>query len=97
VSAATGITFEEMNAVDAFDMPEDHELVQMAQALSGTNSVGKASYCAEAGLFQEASIPTVICGPGSIEVAHKPNEYVAIDQLRQCETFLRRLMDCLAR
>jgi acetylornithine deacetylase len=97
VSAATGITFEEMNAVDAFDMPEDHELVQMAQALSGTNSVGKASYCAEAGLFQEASIPTVICGPGSIEVAHKPNEYVAIDQLRQCETFLRRLMDRLAR
>jgi acetylornithine deacetylase len=97
VSAATGITFEEMNAVDAFDMPEDHELVQMAQALSGANSVGKASYCAEAGLFQEASIPTVICGPGSIEVAHKPNEYVAIDQVRQCETFLRRLTDRLAR
>jgi acetylornithine deacetylase len=97
VSAATGITFEEMNAVEAFDMPADHELVQMAQALSGANSVGKVSFCAEAGLFQEAAIPTVICGPGSIEVAHKPNEHVAIDQVRQCEAFMRRLMDRLAR
>jgi acetylornithine deacetylase len=97
VSAQTGITFEEMNAVGAFDMPADHELVQMAQALSGANSVGKVSFCAEAGLFQQAAIPTVICGPGSIEVAHKPNEYVAIDQVRQCESFMRRLMDRLAR
>jgi acetylornithine deacetylase len=97
VSAATGITFDEMNAVGAFDMPVDHELVQMAQALSGANSVGKVSFCAEAGLFQEAAIPTVICGPGSIDVAHKPNEYIALDQIRHCETFLRRLMDRLAR
>jgi acetylornithine deacetylase len=97
VSAATGIDFEEVNAVRAFEMPADHELVQMAQALSGANAVGKVSYCAEAGLFQQAEIPTVICGPGSIEVAHKPNEHIALDQVRQCEAFLRRLMERLAR
>jgi acetylornithine deacetylase len=97
VSAATGIGFEEMTAVDGLDMPADHALVQLTQSLTGANAVGKVSFCAEAGLFQEAEIPTVICGPGSIDVAHKPNEYVAIDQVRQCERFLRGLMDHLAR
>jgi len=53
------------------------------------------SYCTEAGLFQEAAIPTVICGPGSIEVAHKPNEHIAVAQALQCERFMRRLMNRL--
>jgi len=97
VSRATGILFQEMNTVHGLDTPADHPLVQLAQALTGANDIGKVSFCAEAGLFQEAEIPTVICGPGSIDVAHKPNEYVAIDQVRQCERFLRRLMDHLAR
>jgi acetylornithine deacetylase len=97
VSTATGISFEEMNAVEGLDMPPDHAVVHLAQALTGANAVGKVSFCAEAGLFQEAEIPTVICGPGSIDVAHKPNEYVAIDQVLQCERFMRGLMDHLAR
>jgi acetylornithine deacetylase len=97
VSAATEIAFEEMNSVKGLDMPAEHALVQLAQSLSGANAVGKVSFAAEAGLFQEAGIPTVICGPGSIEVAHKPNEYITLDQVRQCEAFLRRLMDRLAR
>jgi acetylornithine deacetylase len=97
VSAATGIVFEERNAVEGLDIAADHALVALAQSLTGSNSVGKVSFCAEAGLFQQAEIPTVICGPGSIDVAHKPNEYVAVDQVRQCERFMRRLMDHLAR
>jgi acetylornithine deacetylase len=97
VSKATGIAFHEMNAVDGLETPPDHPLVQLTQALTGSNSVGKVSFCAEAGLFHEAEIPTVICGPGSIDVAHKPNEYIAIDQVHQCESFMRRLMDHLAR
>jgi acetylornithine deacetylase len=97
VSRATGIAFDELNAVDGLDIAPDHPLVQLAQSLTGANAVGKVSFCAEAGLYQEAEIPTVICGPGSIDVAHKPNEYVAIDQVRHCESFMRRLMDHLAR
>ena len=96
VSALTGIAFEETNDTDGLDMPADHELVRLAQSLSGANSVGKVSFAAEAGLFQQADIPTVLCGPGSIDVAHKPNEYIAVDQVRQCERFMRRLMDHLA-
>jgi acetylornithine deacetylase len=96
VSAATGIDFEETTATPGLDMPPDDPLVHLAQALSGANDSGKVSFGAEAGLFQEAEIPTVLCGPGSIDVAHKPNEYVSLDQIRQCERFMRRLMDHLA-
>jgi acetylornithine deacetylase len=97
VNRATGIAFDELNAVDGLDIAADHPLVQLAQSLTGANSVGKVSFCAEAGLYQEAEIPTVICGPGSIDVAHKANEYVALDQVRQCERFMHRLMDHLVR
>jgi acetylornithine deacetylase/succinyl-diaminopimelate desuccinylase-like protein len=47
----------------------------------------------EGSQFQGAGIPTVVCGPGSIEQAHNPNEFVAIDQVLKCEQFMRRLME----
>jgi acetylornithine deacetylase len=97
VSRATGIAFEERTSVEGLDIAADHPLVGLAQSLTGANSVGKVSFCAEAGLYQQAEIPTVICGPGSIDVAHKPNEYVALDQVRQCERFMHRLADHLMR
>jgi hypothetical protein len=46
----------------------------------------------EAAHFQRRGIPSVVCGPGSIAQAHKPDEYVEVDQLLKCEAFLRRLM-----
>jgi acetylornithine deacetylase len=97
VSAAAGIDFEELNTTVGLDMSGDDEVVRLAQTLSGANSVGKVSYGTEAGLFQAAEIPAVICGPGSMDQGHKPNEYVSLDQLHQCESFMRRLMDRLAR
>lgn len=45
----------------------------------------------EAGLYEAAGIPTVICGPGHIDQAHKPDEFVALAQLAECESFLRRI------
>jgi len=92
VSAETGIEFDEFNAIPALATPADSEIVAIAQALSGANALGKVSYGTEGGLYQQAGIATVICGPGSIEQAHKPDEFVALDQVRQCEDFLRRLM-----
>jgi acetylornithine deacetylase len=56
------------------------------------NRAVSASYATEAGLFQEAGMPTVICGPGSIEQAHKPDEYIEIGELESCANFLRRLL-----
>ena len=55
-----------------------------------------APYVAEAGQFQGAGFPTVICGPGSIDQAHKPNEFIALDQVNQGEHLLRKLISRLS-
>jgi acetylornithine deacetylase len=72
---------------------ETDAIVQWAMKLSNHATVGKVSYGTEAGLFQKMGVPTVICGPGDIAQAHRPNEYVALDQLAQCETFVRRIIE----
>ena len=69
----------------------------LALQLTGGNDTGAVSYGTEAGLFQLAGIPAVICGPGSIEQAHKPDEFVAISELGRCEAFLRRLGEYCSR
>jgi acetylornithine deacetylase len=97
VSEEAGISFEETNGVPALAAKESDEVVQLALALSGANGTGKVSFATEGGLFQQAGIPTVICGPGSIEQAHKPDEFIALDQVRQCETFLDRLIERVKR
>jgi acetylornithine deacetylase len=65
--------------------------VRLACTLSGSNDVHAVSYGTEAGLFQRAGIPAVICGPGSIAQAHKADEFVALEQLDECAAFLRRV------
>jgi acetylornithine deacetylase len=65
--------------------------VRLASQLSGENDVHSVSYGTEAGLFQQAGIPAVICGPGSIAQAHRADEFVALDQLDACAAFLRRV------
>ena len=92
ISPAAGIAFEEWNAIPALSTPVDSEVVSLARALTGANSVGKVSFGTEGGLYQQAGIPTVICGPGSIEQAHRPDEWIALDQVGQCEAFMRRLV-----
>jgi len=69
----------------------DSPAVRLACALSGSNDVHAVSYGTEAGLFQAAGIPAVICGPGSIDQGHKADEFVALDQLESCAAFLRKL------
>ena len=64
------------------------------KALAERNDHAKVAFGREVGLFHQwAGIPTVICGPGSIEQAHKPNEFIEIEQIEACETFFSRLMD----
>lgn len=67
--------------------------VQLAASLTGSNEVHAVSYGTEAGLFQQAGIPAVICGPGSIQQAHRADEFIALDQLDACASFLRRVAD----
>ncbi len=72
---------------------ETDAIVRWAMQLAESPSVGKVSYGTEAGLFQEMGVPTVICGPGDIAEAHRPNEFVALEQLAQCEAFVTRILD----
>lgn len=73
------------------------EARSLALRLTGSNRTEAVSYATEAGHFQAAGISTVICGPGSIDQAHKPDEFVALDQLAQCDRFLDRLGEALSR
>jgi acetylornithine deacetylase len=68
----------------------------LALRLAGRNRTQAVSYGTEAGHFQLAGIPTVICGPGSIEQAHRADEWIALSELDACATFLRRLADTLS-
>ena len=65
----------------------------LARQLTGRNSSEAVSYGTEAGLFQEAGIPSVVCGPGNILQAHKPNEFIKLSQVEACTAFMRRLID----
>ena len=87
------IQLEMMNTAPGMNMKETDEIVKLASALSRNKPNGAVSYGTEGGLFQAAGIPTVICGPGDIEQAHRPNEFVSLAQLAQCETFMQRLLE----
>jgi acetylornithine deacetylase len=91
VSPDAGIHFEQANAIPGLAAEKDSPAEQLALHCSHTNSTHTVSYGTEAGLFQQAGIPAVVCGPGSIEQAHKPDEFIAVSELRACEVFLRRL------
>jgi acetylornithine deacetylase len=69
---------------------------ELALQVSGTNACHAVSYVCEAGLFAEAGIPAVVCGPGSIAQAHQPDEYVAVSQIEACTGFLSKLVRRLA-
>jgi len=68
----------------------------LTRALTGDNETRAVAYAAEAGLFQRAGIPAVVCGPGSIEQAHQPDEWIEIAQIEEGAAFMRRLIERLS-
>ncbi|MDP6473568.1 MAG: acetylornithine deacetylase [Alphaproteobacteria bacterium] len=84
----------EVRAVVPGLVPEDGSAAEaLVLALARKNSTEVVAYGTEAGQFQEAGNQAVICGPGSIAQAHKPNEYIDLGEVRACEIFMRRLLD----
>jgi acetylornithine deacetylase len=61
-------------------------------ALVGSNQAYAVSYGTEGGFFQESGIPTVVCGPGNIREAHKPDEYIELSQVAACTEFMEKLI-----
>ncbi len=96
IDPATGFTLEMDNVLPALSLDPDHALVSLVKRLTGSNSTGHVSYGTEAGLYQQAGIPTIVCGPGHIAQAHKADEWIAVSELDACDSFLRRLAAQLA-
>lgn len=91
------IQLEEINQYPGLKTSPTVQAVSFIQDLLPCNTrTQNISFGTEGGLFQDAlDCPVVVCGPGDIAVAHKPNEYVAIEQLQQCDTFLEKLIQSL--
>jgi len=90
-AAEAGVTTLTVGEVDGLEPLPDSEALALVRELTGGNSADVVSFGTEAGLFQTAGISTVVCGPGSIEQAHKPDEFVALEQLQLCLDMLGRL------
>lgn len=95
VDGATGFTWEESSAFPALDTDPEAAVVTLAKALAQANDTCKVAFGTEAGRFSESGIPAVVCGPGSIAQAHKPDEFISLEQLVRCERFMDRLIDHL--
>lgn len=74
---------------------EDEDVIGLVTLLGGLATSEKVAYGTEAGLFQRAGIPTVVCGPGDIAQAHAPDEFVDLDQIERCDALLANLLDHL--
>ncbi|MET0182093.1 MAG: M20/M25/M40 family metallo-hydrolase, partial [Caulobacterales bacterium] len=91
-----GVTVTRRSNTPGFAPEWESEAESFTRSLTGDNGKEVASYAAEAGLFQQAGMPVVICGPGSILQAHQPNEWIAKSQIAEGEAFMRRLIQRLS-
>ena len=91
-----GVAFEQRSNTPPLKPEADGEAEAFARRLAGDNGPARVvSYAAEAGQFQGAGFSTIICGPGSIEQAHQPDEYVEISQMERGAAFMSRLVEAL--
>lgn len=91
VAPDAGFRFEPICEVPSFLGSASDPVTRLAQRLAREQRTTLVGFGTEAGLFKNAGIPTVVCGPGSITQAHQPDEYVTLEQLARCEDFLRGL------
>lgn len=93
IDPSCGFTFTQISEFPGLATDDRAGVVELAKALTGANRVQKVAFGTEAGLFSELGIPTIVCGPGSIEQAHKPDEFIALEQIALCEAFMARLLE----
>lgn len=94
VSSDAGITTRPMSRMTGVTLPpEADKHCQAVMRCANTNEEFAVSFGTEAGVFNDHGVPAIICGPGDIEQAHKPNEFIERAQLRECVAFMLRLME----
>jgi acetylornithine deacetylase len=90
-----GVEVTRLASAPPLELARDSAAEAFVRSITGDNGLSGAAFVAEAGLYQKAGIPAVLCGPGSILQAHQPDEWIEIDQLQACADFLTRLVDRL--
>lgn len=94
IAPDAGIDIDLYAQFPGLDTAPDAEIVTLAKRLTGKNGHSKVAFGTEGGRFaQVINVPTIICGPGSIGHAHKPDEYVEMSQLDACDDFLTKIAD----
>lgn len=86
------ITKEQHPPVPALDTKENADIVALLKEINPNHNLGTVAYAAEAGQFSEAGIESIICGPGSIDQAHRANEFVEKNELKKCVDMLEQLI-----
>ncbi|MCU1732343.1 MULTISPECIES: acetylornithine deacetylase [unclassified Pseudomonas] len=95
VQAETAVRLQPLSAYPGLATPADSEAARVLALLSGSSEFGTVAFGTEGGLFDQAGIPTVVCGPGSMDQGHKPDEFVSLEQLQGCDAMLMRLVGYL--
>ena len=90
-AADAGISIEMVADTPDLDTPADDRLAYLGTRLARSMKTGHVSFGTDGGHFQRAGVPAIVLGPGSIEQAHKPDEYIELEQLARCEEFLEKL------
>lgn len=93
VSAQSAIRFTELSAYPGLVTDERSQAAELIAAFCGSRAFGTVAFGTEGGLFDAVGIPTVVCGPGSMDQGHKPDEFVKLEQLAGCDAMLRRMLD----
>jgi acetylornithine deacetylase len=96
VKSDTDIRLEPLSAYPGLATPPDSEAARILAMLCGSEEFGTVAFGTEGGLFDHAGIPSVVCGPGSMDQGHKPDEFVTITQLRGCDSMMERVARCVA-
>jgi len=91
----TGIRMAPLSAYPGLATSPESQAAHLLALLSGSTEFGTVAYGSEGGLFDRAGIPTVVCGPGSMDQGHKPDEFVSLEQMAKCDAMLARLVDHL--
>ena len=95
--AEARVEVEQYNAYPGLDVAETEAVIAYAQKLAQSNATTKVAFGTEAGFFSELGIPTIVCGPGSMEgQGHKPDEYLELAQLTACDAMMDRILEDLS-
>ncbi|QXI09679.1 acetylornithine deacetylase [Pseudomonas zeae] len=92
VSAQSDIRFSALSAYPGLATDAQSQAAELISAFCGSTDFGTVAFGTEGGLFDAVGIPTVVCGPGSMDQGHKPDEFVSLDQLQACNEMLQRML-----